>query len=149
MNQIIIHAVFPLNGERGCSYTRASCTHMLVYTCTCRPTRLGVLSLSARKSSKDMRSSLIPGIPRGELLAGGWRSFTMLGIVLERFFRMDGLSLRVGPLGMSPEEGGRGGREEGGKGQGEGGGGANDYFVVVQSMHGKQVVIQTTISFVL
>ena len=48
----------------------------------------------------------------------------MLGIVLERFFRMDGLSLRVGPLGMSPEEGGRGGRgagRQGGGGKGEGG----------------------------
>ena len=50
-------------------------------------TLLGVLSVSARKSSRDMRSSLISGTARGEA-AGGCRSFTALGIVLERFFRM-------------------------------------------------------------
>ena len=60
--------------------------------------------LSARKSSRDMRSSLISGMTRGELTCG-WRSLTVLGIVLDRFLRMyGGVSTEVGPLGMRPAD---------------------------------------------
>ena len=64
-----------------------------------------------------MRSSLISGMTRGEL-DGGWRSFTLLGMVLEHFLLMrGGASTEVGPLGMRPllPVGVAGGRGEGGK----------------------------------